>query len=222
MLILYPIYYPRLYIGPVWILTWLDNCRYNQSASTSAKSLDLSDEVSLVSGAFSGTVIKENCDMKTSNGSSWNYPNQTSRSSSHTTHHGLAPTSDIVYSRCRQPTELELRLRSRSVRNHRLGHQPHLDTYHGKRLYGWIQRHDFWRVAAAQSGPGCLPVRHEPQSAGAHTDECVESGHRFPYIDECGHAPLAAARLERVQHSADRVQKRGEQLVGDLCERQST
>ncbi|KAH9949454.1 acid protease [Amylocystis lapponica] len=53
---------------------------YNQSASSSASSLGTSDNVSLANAAYRGSLIKEDCTMRTMNGSAWNYPNQTSKS----------------------------------------------------------------------------------------------------------------------------------------------
>lgn len=50
--------------------------RYNLSESSTAKSLQGSDAVSLVDGAYNGSVIKEDCSMATA-GEPWNYPNQT-------------------------------------------------------------------------------------------------------------------------------------------------
>ncbi|TFY52508.1 hypothetical protein EVJ58_g9977 [Rhodofomes roseus] len=49
---------------------------YNQSASSTAKSLNDNDSVSLVGGSYSGSVIKEDCSMATT-GSEWLYKNQT-------------------------------------------------------------------------------------------------------------------------------------------------
>ncbi|KAI0932879.1 hypothetical protein AcW1_000129 [Taiwanofungus camphoratus] len=49
---------------------------YNLSESSTAKSLQGSDAVSLVDGAYNGSVIKEDCSMATA-GEPWNYPNQT-------------------------------------------------------------------------------------------------------------------------------------------------
>ncbi|KZT68462.1 acid protease [Daedalea quercina L-15889] len=49
---------------------------YNQSASSTAQSLNGNDSVALVGGSFSGSVIKEDCSMSTT-GSAWVYNNQT-------------------------------------------------------------------------------------------------------------------------------------------------
>ncbi|KAI0369932.1 acid protease [Pilatotrama ljubarskyi] len=50
---------------------------YDISLSSSAKSLSGQSAVSLGSGNFQGSVIKEDCKIYIANGSSWAYPNQT-------------------------------------------------------------------------------------------------------------------------------------------------
>ncbi|KAI0075933.1 acid protease [Panus rudis PR-1116 ss-1] len=50
---------------------------YDQSKSTTASTLQSNVTSNLLSDVASGAVIKETCAMKTSNGSNWNYPNQT-------------------------------------------------------------------------------------------------------------------------------------------------
>ncbi|OBZ79275.1 hypothetical protein A0H81_00178 [Grifola frondosa] len=51
--------------------------RYNAAASSTARNLTSQDGVSILGSSINGSVIKEDCTMATSNGSSWPYPNQT-------------------------------------------------------------------------------------------------------------------------------------------------
>ncbi|KAJ7451146.1 aspartic peptidase domain-containing protein [Mycena latifolia] len=50
---------------------------YNPSASSSVQQLPQTQNVSTLSGAASGTLVRENCGLLQSNGSAWSYPNQT-------------------------------------------------------------------------------------------------------------------------------------------------
>lgn len=50
---------------------------YNQGVSTTAKALDASVNSTFPGSVASGAIIKETCALKLSNGSNWNYPNQT-------------------------------------------------------------------------------------------------------------------------------------------------
>jgi len=53
--------------------------RYDQKDSTTFQALGNSASVNLIGGAStSGPLIKEHCSLHTKNGSSWDYPNQTS------------------------------------------------------------------------------------------------------------------------------------------------
>ncbi|KAI0791796.1 aspartic peptidase domain-containing protein [Abortiporus biennis] len=50
---------------------------YNQAVSTTAQNVGDNATANFLGGTASGPVIKEICALKTSNGSNWNYPNQT-------------------------------------------------------------------------------------------------------------------------------------------------
>ncbi|KAJ7171753.1 aspartic peptidase domain-containing protein [Mycena crocata] len=50
---------------------------YNPSASSSVQQLSQPQSVSNLNGAANGTLMRENCGLLQSNGSAWNYPNQT-------------------------------------------------------------------------------------------------------------------------------------------------
>lgn len=53
---------------------------YNVSASSTAQvSGSTTQDVGLISGSVNGSVIKEDCSLMQRNGSSWSYPNQSSR-----------------------------------------------------------------------------------------------------------------------------------------------
>lgn len=142
---------------------------YNQSASTSAKSLDLSDEVSLVSGAFSGTVIKENCDMKTSNGSSWNYPNQTivvanQQNSSSVFAHGVSGIIGLGTNRISTPT---------TGNNFTAGFN---DTIFGE----WLQRNldqDAFQFGMSLNPPVLTPTSASSQAVASPTSTSAGTLH---------------------------------------------
>lgn len=51
---------------------------YNQAESTTVQNENASANVTLLGAGYSGTVIRENCQLKMSNGTPWLYPNQTS------------------------------------------------------------------------------------------------------------------------------------------------
>jgi hypothetical protein len=53
--------------------------RYNQAGSTTFQTLGGSADVDLIGGvSTSGPLIKENCALHSENGTSWDYPDQTS------------------------------------------------------------------------------------------------------------------------------------------------
>ncbi|KAI0757576.1 aspartic peptidase domain-containing protein [Daedaleopsis nitida] len=54
-----------------------DTPTYDVSLSPNAKSLDGTPAVAFGSGNYSGKLIKENCTLSTTSGTSWSYPNQT-------------------------------------------------------------------------------------------------------------------------------------------------
>ncbi len=51
--------------------------RYNKTLSSSAVSVSGSDNTTFFGQSVTGSLLKENCGAKLSNGSFWAYPNQT-------------------------------------------------------------------------------------------------------------------------------------------------